>query len=325
MLLTAGEITINVFSIICGLLMMIIVVWLRYSHPDVANTISFKLSFWIGFVDVLWRTEFILFKSNEIFDPIAGQDHWIPRLFLWLQHFLRIWAVLPSVCIAFDLQLTFIHGRKNLKRIQRWYIPFTFAFALLATLIYLTRNKVAYDKEKLGISSNTSLENIIITKALSMTLGIGLSILYSLIVVLMVLVKVFLLIRYIKRTQNLSKETRQKQTQIITSVLRVLLYPVVLIITQPTGIAIDWIGTLTTNPYLPAFIKVREIDNVLQSSIGIFNFLVFLLNPALHRALRRLSWWPNKDKSRVYMDDWEPPETSNVELKLRALDETESV
>ncbi|KAL1924615.1 uncharacterized protein VTP21DRAFT_4269 [Calcarisporiella thermophila] len=289
MLLAAGDIAINVLSAFCGFLMMIIVVWLRYSQPDVANTISFKLSFWIGLVDMLWRTEFVLTRSNEIFNHIADRDHWVARLFLWLISFLRLWAVLPTVCIAFDLQLVFIHGRKDIKRIQRWYIPFTFGFAILATIVFLTRNKVVYNKEKLVFISDASLQNIILTKVFCMTLWIGLSILYSLVVVLVVLVKALQLTRQLKNAQNISDETRQKEAQLISSVLRVLLYPVVLIITLPSGLFTDWVGLLTTNPNLPALVKAREVDNVLQGSIGIFNFLVFLLNPALHRALKRFS------------------------------------
>ncbi|KAL1915989.1 uncharacterized protein VTP21DRAFT_5993 [Calcarisporiella thermophila] len=299
MLLSPGDLTINILSAICGFLMMVIVVWLRRTQPDVANTISFKLSFWIGLVDMLWRTEFIISKSDELLNPIAGRDHWVAHLFLWVISFLRLWAVLPTICIAIDLQLSFIHHRKDMKRIQRWYIPGMFIFTFLVTLIYLTRNKVMYDNVKFQFISNASPLNLILTKALCMTLWMSLSVLYSIVVVIMVLIRALQATRNLKRTLNISEEVRAEEMQLINSVLRIMLYPVVHIITLPSGIVLEWVTLTTTDPNFHILSKAREVDNILQGSIGILNFLVFLLNPALHRALKRFSWWPRRNKLKV--------------------------
>ncbi|KAL1918529.1 uncharacterized protein VTP21DRAFT_3189 [Calcarisporiella thermophila] len=293
MLIGPGQITVNVISAICGLVMMIIVAWFRYRQPDVANTVSFKLTFWIGLVDMLWRVEYLLEMSDEIMYPMAGQYNGFLDLLSWAHSFLRIWAAFLTVCIAFDLQLTFIHKKTQINHIQRWYVLASLLAAFALSLVWLIKSHVTFRTDWNAMDVGWPYEEFVLVNTVSVVIWIGLSIFYSLIVVIMVLVRVLKVTREMKQ-RNISPAIREKERRLVKSVLRVLLYPVVLIITQPSGLAAD---CLTTDPTTPLAMFTISADGFLQGSIGILNLIVFCFNPALHRALERTSWWPYKSSS----------------------------
>ncbi|KAJ1968507.1 hypothetical protein IWQ62_001206 [Dispira parvispora] len=62
-----------------------------------------------------------------------------------------------------------------------------------------------------------------------------------------------------------------------------MLYPLVPIITQSLNVVVDWL------PFdSPISERVRQVGSILASTQGILNLIVFLLNPALHRAFSNL-------------------------------------
>ncbi|KAL1923849.1 uncharacterized protein VTP21DRAFT_8829 [Calcarisporiella thermophila] len=302
MLISPAHIVINVLSALGGLLMMMIVVWFRFTQPDIAKTMSFRLSFWIGFVDMLWRTEYILEYSDEITHPLAGQHHWFIRLLAFARVFLRVWGVLLVFCVAFDLHLSFIRQRPATRRLQRFYTPISFLIAFCVNIPWLVERRLDYITKWETIVPGWDRQESYLIMTFGVTIWIVITILYSTVVVVMVLLRVLTESRKLRKVQNVTEDLRMREHQLITSVLRVLLYPVVLIITQPTGVILDWIFITTTDSDSPSLKTLVDIDAVLLGLIGILNLIVFLLNPALHRGLELVPWlnkrWPFKPDPR---------------------------
>ncbi|KAL1918528.1 uncharacterized protein VTP21DRAFT_3188 [Calcarisporiella thermophila] len=305
MLIGPAQTAINVISAICGLLMMVVVGWLRYLRPNLVDTVSFKLSFWIGLVDMLWRSQYLIEMSDELMYPLAGQHNGFLDLLSWAHSYLRLSAAFLTVCIAFDLQMSFIHHHRRMRQFQRCYTLFSFLLALALSLVWVIRGHATFRIDWNALDVGWPYEEFLLVNSLSLALWIGISIMYSTVVVALVLARVLRETRKLNESRDISEAAKQRERLMIKSVLRVLLYPIVLIITQPSGIAAD---CLTTNPHTPLARFTINIDAVLQGSIGILNLIVFLLNPTLHRALEDIPWfrkrWPFKQESPPHLGEF---------------------
>ncbi|KAL1923843.1 uncharacterized protein VTP21DRAFT_8823 [Calcarisporiella thermophila] len=296
MLISMPHVVLNAISAFSGLVMMFTVAYFRFTLPNIANTISFTLSFWIGFIDFLWRIEYILEYSNEIMFPLANQHHWFVRLLAFARVFLRVWCSLIIMCIALDLQLSFIHNRNNMKKIQRWYTPISFLIAFCVNTPWLAESRVDYVQKWETIVPGWERRTSILTMFFGVTLWSALAILYSILVVLLILIRVRRETQRL-RSEGVPENVRRRERRLIASVLRILLYPVVLIITQPTGIILDWLFIITSDSNLPALKILVEIDAVLLGLLGVLNLVVFTLNPAFRRAMETVPWWPFEKSS----------------------------
>ncbi|KAL1917973.1 uncharacterized protein VTP21DRAFT_3239 [Calcarisporiella thermophila] len=298
MLIPAIDVAINGLSAFSGLLMMGMVGYFQRLLPEVINSISFRISFWIGLVDMLWRIEYILVHSDEVMDPFSGKQHWFVRMLGFSGQFLKVWSALLSFCIALDLQLSFIHRRTKLEKIQRCYVPVAFMIAFLANIEWLVYPDVSYRKEWETIVPGWSRRDGILNMALGVSVWVAAAILYSMFVVVLVLVRVLSETRRLQTARDVTEALRIKERALINSVLRIVLYPLVLIVTQPTGLVADWLYTVTSESRSPILRELVKVDAVLVGLIGVLNLIVFLLNPALHRALAHVPWWPLFSKSR---------------------------
>ncbi|KAL1916128.1 uncharacterized protein VTP21DRAFT_6132 [Calcarisporiella thermophila] len=95
---------------------MILVVLLRYTQPQATRSISFKLSFWIGLSDALYRSFYIIYVASDFLDEVIPNNLWLGRIIFWSFHFFPIWFSLLTVSIAFDLQLSAFHNKLTVQR-----------------------------------------------------------------------------------------------------------------------------------------------------------------------------------------------------------------
>ncbi|KAL1914965.1 uncharacterized protein VTP21DRAFT_7670 [Calcarisporiella thermophila] len=277
-------IVINVLSILCGLSMMALVSWLRRRKPDTTDTASFKLSFWIGLVNALWSTHFLLKSSGDILYSMAETDAWWIRMLAWLSCLFYVWDTALSACVAFNLQLSFIHHRTNLKRIQAWYAPGSFLFSICVTFPWLIK-PTCFNKAGNAFQSELSKEEFVLFYLFFKDLWVGIGILYSTAVIVLVL---FHVAREARRLRELKNDMLYaKELKFTQSVVWILLYPAVLIVTHTFGIIKDF---SIRNYDWDTRSTLRMVDKTMISSVGILNFIVFLLNPAFRRSLDNIPW-----------------------------------
>src|SRR2546430_2498666 len=91
-----GEAALNCLSIACVLIMMALVLCLRFTQPAVAKTVSFKLSFWIGLVDALFRASYLLNEAIDFLDAYlfpngVASNYWLSKILLWTIFFFPLW------------------------------------------------------------------------------------------------------------------------------------------------------------------------------------------------------------------------------------------
>ncbi|KAL1918639.1 uncharacterized protein VTP21DRAFT_2661 [Calcarisporiella thermophila] len=276
----------NILSLVGAGVMMAMVVWLRFTRPEVANTISFRLSFWIGLVDVLYRGSYLLRKSYDLLDPFLPTNVWAARIILWTIYVFPLWFAFLTTAIAFDLHLTFIYRRTDVTKFQVWYFPLSTISSVIITIPILIVGNLHWDLEKHAVLYNWDLPTGSMLEIFCQDLWLGITILYSFVVIISVLVRVRSDLKIIQQScsPNSVRSPIVHDRPLIQSVLRILLYPVVLVICQPVTIVVNWLF-FTGMAFSPLGYRMFEAEAVLNGMQGLLNFVVFLLNPAVVRTI----------------------------------------
>ncbi|KAL1916129.1 uncharacterized protein VTP21DRAFT_6133 [Calcarisporiella thermophila] len=297
--ITDGELAINFASVFCGALIMILVVFLRYTQPQATRSISFKLSFWIGLSDALYRSFYIIYVANDFVDAVMPNNLWLGRIIFWSFHFFPIWFSLLTVSIAFDLQLSTFQNKLTVQRYQKWYLPVStlVAFGLCSpTLFY---GGMGYDpKQHRGILDWPYEANLI--RVVVFITVISLCLLYSFTIIFFCAIKVFSMVFRVRREKDLHGEkNRLRERLMIMSVLRLLGYPAVLILCMPAECIMHYL--IITNTRNTSFgDSTGKAKAILTGMIGILNLIIFLFNPAFSGALSNFKIF----KDVEYMKYW---------------------
>ncbi|KAL1923438.1 uncharacterized protein VTP21DRAFT_8418 [Calcarisporiella thermophila] len=297
------ELAINILSIISGCLMVVFVTWLRFSQPDVANTVSFKLSFWIGLADAIYRGFFLLRQYHDLMDRVLPSNKALCRFFFWTMISIPLWFAFLTTAIAFDLHLTFILRRTGLKKIQQLYFPVASILALIITLPVLIMGNVSWSPEQHHFNTDWSPLTLILTTILENNLWMCISIVYSTIIVILILLRA---LRYLREVKNsclhIDSGNRHSERRLVFSVLRILLYPLVLVLCQSVSSFQAWIATLNkfSHPIYRQLFRVGAITTGLQ---GVLNLLVFFINPAFVEAMGKFPPFSRTKLPRVQPGD----------------------
>ncbi|KAL1914538.1 uncharacterized protein VTP21DRAFT_8163 [Calcarisporiella thermophila] len=314
------EYTLNTISLLSGLAMVLMVFYYRYAQPNITNSTSFKLSLWIG-LNTLLSYSFTLL-STRIGKSDSGTRGFFIRIVQGSEVLFETWTALLVACIAFDLQLSFIHRIKNFHWIQRLYVPLTFVVVFIPYLVSLLSPIEFTEDGKSGDNSSKQAQFFFLSSVF-VSLAIGLlSSCYSLLVVAMVIFRVIGEFWWMKNPeltgQNITDEHKQRERRLISFVFRILLYPIVFIATRlfvwscaflngflfslhfeaekDTNDVKDMKEMMAIWEEIPG-VKFLEISGKsVSASIGFFNLLILLLNPVLQRAEKhsalRQSWLP---------------------------------
>ncbi|KAL1923006.1 uncharacterized protein VTP21DRAFT_9382 [Calcarisporiella thermophila] len=279
-----ADVVITGLSMLAGLVMMGMVLYFRWQKPDVVNTPSFHLSLWIGLAVVLNGIFFILRSNHEFLDDVLLQNYALVRVMFWSKFVFTLWFAFLIACIAIDLQLSFIHRKADLQRIQRFYAPVSLAAAVIITIPALAKGIMRWDSQRHFFNDNWSNSERILFEIFGFDLWLVLAIIYSLGVVVAVVVKVRRELRHTKENPGYNEEVLRNEWLLYQFVLFVALYPMVLVITQPAAIVTVWLY-IGGKGYIPYFAFSRRAASVLVAFQGILSLAVFLLNPSLKRAL----------------------------------------
>ncbi|KAL1916127.1 uncharacterized protein VTP21DRAFT_6131 [Calcarisporiella thermophila] len=283
----------HIISIICALIMMAITIYLRCKRPTISNTISLKLSLWIGLVDVLSRANFLIRVNPSLMNITVSTIPWFPRLLVYTSFFFLMWFAFLSAAIALDLHLSFLCRRVNIKIIQRFYSPLAALVSSIIPLPFLFVGNIYWNPEFQIVYISLERTQAIILETFCYDLWMASAILYSFAVILAVVFRVFKSLHIIRENfESTSVDMQARERQFTYSVLRILLYPMVLLICCPAGIILDWIYYM--NPEIsPSVMAAMRADAITSGLQGILNLLVFLLNPAVVRALSHYKIFSN--------------------------------
>ncbi|KAL1916125.1 uncharacterized protein VTP21DRAFT_6129 [Calcarisporiella thermophila] len=276
---------IHIASIVCALVMMGMVLYLRCKQPDVANTIALKLTLWIGLVDILSRIVFLIRVNPSVLNSIVSSMPWAPHLLVYMKYFSTMWFVFLNAAIAFDLHLSFLCRRNNIKFIQRLYCPLTMLASLLLSSPFVVITNIQWNVETQTITVSIDPIIALSLEILCFDLWVLSSILYSVAIMLAVAIHVFISLHFIQENiESMPVDMQDRGRQYTHSVLWILLYPMVLMVCCPADILLSWafLLRLKTTPYTLMVLQAEAITTGLQ---GILNLLVFLLNPAVGRSL----------------------------------------
>ncbi|KAL1923616.1 uncharacterized protein VTP21DRAFT_8596 [Calcarisporiella thermophila] len=291
--ISEGELAINLASIVCATLIMILVAFLRYTQPLATCSISFRLSFWIGLADALYRSLYVVWAERDFCDAVIPNNLWFGRIILWSYYFFPMWFSLLTVSIAFDLHLSAFHKHLNVASFQRWYLPlstlvsFAFSSPLLfyGNLLYNSKLKILILNWPYEIElANTVLVSVVVFAC----------ILYSFTVIFACAIKVFTTISRERREVDLRGEQyRLRERLVMTSMIRLLGYPLVLIICLPAEciLLLLYVTKSRNTSFGDSTGKAKAILTGLQ---GVFNLVIFFFNPTFSSAIREFSF--NKSK-----------------------------
>ncbi|KAJ1654565.1 hypothetical protein IWQ61_005527 [Dispira simplex] len=279
---SSPSIMLSIMSVIAGTLVMLIVVVLRLRQPNVARTASFILSFWIGLSDALYRGTLVVSKQYEFVESHLSEA--LVRYLFWSEYFYPVWFMFLTVMVGLDLQLTFVHHLINPKKFQPYYFPAATIFAFMITLPALLVPTIYWNRQIHGFSwtfGSALRDNLFIILGFNIWMGMG--VLYCAIIVSIVAHRLISDMRHWSINKSLLIKPSTFSVELHRSVARIMLYPLVPIITQSLNVVVDWL------PFdSPVAERVRQVGSILASTQGILNLTVFLLNPALHRAFSNL-------------------------------------
>ncbi|KAL1917089.1 uncharacterized protein VTP21DRAFT_5287 [Calcarisporiella thermophila] len=305
----------EILSALCGVLLFFLVLYFRLKKPRVVNVFSFKQNLWIGLIDTIEYTWYMVSRNGVLLEPYNGiSDHWWIHFHLFLPWFLNAWLTMVVVCIALDLHLSFVFRFERMERIQRFYTPISILLALCYQLPSHLLLSVDYegDKHRVFLGSKNNLR-LYFVWFLQFSWEF-ICTLYTVVAVVSVLYSLWKKSHESGAGNNMRNEPRNSEHRLKRTILFALLYPVVLILSQWTYIlpAFNLFLDILVLPKIPKL--VFWILMMLQSLAGVFHLLVFFFHPTFRRALEDVSWWPIK-KERRLATQHELPVTSNSETE----------
>ncbi|KAL1923617.1 uncharacterized protein VTP21DRAFT_8597 [Calcarisporiella thermophila] len=294
-----GELAINFASIVCATLIMFLVAFLRYTQPQATRSVSFRLSFWIGLADALYRSFYVMWMEVDFRDTVIASNLWFGRIVLWSFYFFPMWFSLLTVSIALDLQLSAFHKHLNIARFQWWYLPVSTLVPLALSSPFLFYGNLVY---------NSKIKIIILDWPFGLELALTVlvsvvvfaCILYSFTIIFACAIKVFSMVFRVRREKDLHGEkNRLRERLVMMSVTRLLGYPLVLIICLPAEciILLLYVTKSRDTAFGDSTGKAKAILTGLQ---GVFNLIIFLFNPAFSGALSQFKLF----KDVKYMKYW---------------------
>ncbi|KAJ2777693.1 hypothetical protein GGI15_004422 [Coemansia interrupta] len=275
---------INISSIVCSGLVILSTILIAFHNRHLLTRPSLRISTSIAVCDLAYSI-CQMFIFNNAYMSKLSEIHL--RAFLWIMSGFSLSFVLLSTCMGIQLLLTVLtHKGHWANVIQPWYEVGSFFCAFLIThpYMYLFKSvqwipsaQLFYLNDKLSVSRR----NVWVIQWMWVFTGI--------IFLFGIAVFTYLKMSQVWRATSTSQGTPEKldlldsntmnamtdeRKRYIRSVtFRVTCYPVIPIVTQLMLV----VGNLMESP--PYWLYV--VSNVMPSTQGILNFLVYMMNPAL--------------------------------------------
>jgi len=274
----------NSLSVASGMVVLIIILGLRIYDKQLVDRVSLRLSAAISVTDVISSAALLIYTFVTV---EGGACVLSPFLIIFLTNLF----LFLTTAIAFNLQHLFLHQRYYNPSFEKWYYILSIGAAAITAIIPLAAHRLGLDLAQ-GYCwyspSWTTTSNIY-----EYATYIGPQLLcgtYCLVVVAAVAIKLKLdsmrldrQIAHRNTGESSDVDIRRRKTQkaINRVVRRILLYPLVPIITQTGFIVSEIYLYVNWKPSYP--INIWGVT--LKSLPGFFNLLAFFIDPAIYNAL----------------------------------------
>ncbi|PVU91164.1 hypothetical protein BB561_004540 [Smittium simulii] len=266
----------NSLSIVCGIIVAAIVFYSKYRHMQNDVPLAFRVSLYIGLIDAIGSATRLFLNrvpSDYVMSPTSS------KACLYIITFSTIASVALSNAVALSLHLNVLS--KNLfKKRANWYYEYV-AIALslvLSTPVFFLYDFITFStllREFFMVAINN--QSTILTMALSYYSILFIGILYCYAVFAHVCI--FSFFPQFQKTNSLTQgslnqsfvhATPHQKRKSINTIRWMLLYPLVPIISDTFFVITGFFPTLP---------GINNLANILSTSQGILNFIVFTLNP----------------------------------------------
>ncbi|ORY07726.1 hypothetical protein K493DRAFT_295361 [Basidiobolus meristosporus CBS 931.73] len=260
---------------------------LKYYDRHLVNRVSLRLNKWMALVDVG-------FCGAQILNVQNNNDSIWCALSVWLIVWFTLLYLFLNTMIAFNLQIVFVHGKSNTSSYVKYYYIISFSLSLIISLTPFFEGKYGYYSiAETCWWTNSYTSKTILWEWMTYLGWIAISVLYCTIAVSLVIYKLVKESRIIREqiqhtaSHELGSEWQGKTNidrDVLKAVRRIVLYPIIPIFTQGVNIMqeMDVYVHREANFYL---FFLAYFAGALQ---GTFNTLVFLFDPAVVHAYKRI-------------------------------------
>ncbi|KAI8583976.1 hypothetical protein K450DRAFT_220867 [Umbelopsis ramanniana AG] len=283
-LLNVINVVCNSISVVSGMIVLAIIFGLRMYDKKLVDRVSLRLSAAISVTDVISSAALLIYTYVT---AEGGACQLSPFLIIFLTNLF----LFLTTAIAFNLQHLFLHQRYYNPNFEKWYYILSVGIAALTAVIPLAAHRLGLDPAQgyCWYSPSWTTESNIYEYAtyIGPQLICGT---YCLVVVVAVAVKLKMdsmrLERQIAHSgtgERTEVDVRRRKTQkaINRVVRRILLYPVVPILTQ-TGFIVSEIDMYI---HMRPSYAINLWGVPLKALPGFFNLLAFMIDPAIYNAL----------------------------------------
>ncbi|KAJ1978423.1 hypothetical protein H4R33_005976 [Dimargaris cristalligena] len=331
-------------SIICSLVSIGIILWVRHKRPASRASPSFSLALWISLADLPLRV--IDYLTNQLtlgYHPPTQAS--FARFLLWGSSFTTMWFVYLNVMIALDLHLVVFHNLPRQARIRSMYPYLALGFATFISAWYLVLPRVRFlANASIAVDSNGSAAAAF--SILWNMVWLDLAIVYVTAVMVAIFVVLFRNRKKAKpspsksaaldntavdslntqaagsTTTNLEEAKARAHLQnsaLVNNARLIAAYPIILFIVYMPNTLMTLLAYLSILTYSSFFNKIQVILFALQ---GVFNLGTLLIHPAMLLAyqqglfslpeffLNRTDGWSfsyESEKSRAGFQHLSPP------------------
>ncbi|RKP35753.1 hypothetical protein BJ085DRAFT_40403 [Dimargaris cristalligena] len=321
-------ITISIVSVICGIGVMAIAIGLFRIRPELRQVPSINLSLYIGLADALYRLSALFACWSDFMQLTQDSEGWLRTCF-WIVNFSPLWFIFLTMMISTDLQLTFLHPSIDREPIQQHYLWVATLLPLIISLPALCVPHIRWvpGPSRFSYSFGTAVKNDMFV-LFCYDFWIALGIAHCVVIVTLVLIKLIRGIKYIEAV-HLSAPAHSRPDPVSTvgydssfmlessanaptsrhttnhghlntpahlvrklrqSVFRIMLYPLVPLITQTLQIVSLRLPIEESRP-------LHLTATILCSSQGILNFLVFSVHPVVVEVSKQ--WWAERQAKKI--------------------------
>ncbi|KAK9712282.1 hypothetical protein K7432_007239 [Basidiobolus ranarum] len=274
--LVSVAIPLNLISMFSNLLVILIFMIFLNFKSHLVNRVSLRLTFAVAIVNFFYSTFQIVSDVSQESGILCGLSVWGYIQTSHLSTFL-------TVMIAFNVQVIFIHGKRQTQTYEKYYFSISVLLSLAISLPPLLSGRLGHDlyQESCWYSIYEASERILWTWA-TLYCWTMLGVFYCCIVVVLVMIKITR--ERQRRKKFLTSDSIATRSTMNKVVRRVILYPVIPVLSQTFNLIseldIYWNKRVDYTYLLLSFIGT--------SSQGILNAMLFFIDPAIQNAWSEL-------------------------------------
>ncbi|KAK9763551.1 hypothetical protein K7432_009662 [Basidiobolus ranarum] len=261
-------------SLLGGVFVVSTIVYIRIYRPLLANRLSLKLTFWIALADIVYSI-FVLVLQQKI------TSNQLCAFLLWGYLEFTLLPIFLTATIAFNLHAIFVSDIYDVVRYQKYYFPFALTLATVISSVPLIAGQFEADPV---VGScwyrGTYTTKTMIWEMCTLFGWVFLVVLYCIFAVCFIGYKLHQHEKYLR--SNISVDIQLVNRKTSKAMRRIILYPVVPIVTQTFNCLCEFYTFVHRELYFSLYL----LSAVLPACVGLLNAVVFIFDPAVRELLR---------------------------------------